>query len=231
MTRFLAKFAFAVWCLAAAGLLASCGPGAEKAEEHIKKGNALVAEGMHEAALAEFKKAAELNKDSVEAHIQIGNAHRALKKHDEALAAYGVAKKVDRSSAKPYLASARLRMELGHIEAAVADLDQVTELDPGNLEGMLLQGQVSMVPRPLPGGGTGVPQVSLERAQLNLETVAQKTPDNIEAYYWLARLYEKLEKKDKALAAWSKVRELAGTKPEHAKMAAEVAEALARLKK
>ena len=231
MTRFLARCVFAAWWLAAVGLVASCGSGAEKAEEYLKKGNALVAEGKHEAAIAEFKKAAELNKDSVEALILIGDAYRTLKKYDEALAAYSQAKKAVRSSAKPYLASARLQMETGHVDSAVADLDQVTELDPGNLEGMLLQGKVSMMPRALPGGGTGVPDVSLERARLNLETVVQKTPDNVEARYWLARLYEKLGKKDEAFAAWSKVRELAGNKPEHAEIAPEIAEALERLKR
>jgi cytochrome c-type biogenesis protein CcmH/NrfG len=88
-----------------------------------------------------------------------------------------------------------------------------------------------MLPRRLPDGGAGVPHVSLERAQLNLEAAVQKAPDNIEARYWLAKLYETLQMPDKALAAWTKAGELAGTKPEHARMAPEIAEAIARLKR
>lgn len=230
MTPWSAKLAFVLWSFCTALLLGACGSGAEQAAEHIKKGNALVAEGKHEAAIAEFKKAADLNKDSIEPLILTGDAYRALKKYDEALAAYGAARKADRKSAKPYLASARLRMETGHVDQAVADLDQVTELDPGNLEGMLLQGEVSMLPRALPGGGMGVPPVSLERARLNLETVVQKAPDNVEAHYWLARLYEQTGKKDQAKAIWTKARDLTAGKPEHAKLAPEIAEALNRLK-
>lgn len=231
-TRPLSKIVRFAGMLMLAVALVACGEGGkEQAGQHLKKGQALMAEGKHEAAVAELKKAAELSKDSADPHVALGNAYAALKKNDEALAAFAAAKKADRASAKPYLASARLRMALGHITAAVADIDQVTELDPGNLEGMLLQGQASLMPHKLPDGSTGISQVSLDRARLNLETVTQKTPDNLEAQYWLAKLYERIGEKEKALAAWSKVGELAKGKPDAAKTAAEVAEALARLKR
>jgi tetratricopeptide (TPR) repeat protein len=232
MARLMGGFRTVVAGLAMAALINACGPGgAEKAQEHIKKGNALVAEGRHEAAIAEFTKAAELNRDSIEPHILMGNTYRALKKYDEAFAAYGAAKRIDRRSPRPHLASAMARIDRGEIDKAIAEADQATEVDPGNIEGMILQGRVSMIPRPLPGGGTGVPPVSLDRAQLNLETAVQKAPDNVEGRYWLATLYEMLGKKEQALAEWTKVRELAGNKPEHAKMVPEVAEAIARLKR
>jgi len=232
MTGPLSKLAKLAGMLALAVALTACGDGGkEQADQHLKKGQSLAAEGKHEAAVGEFKKAAELNKDFVDAYIQLGSAYLALKKHDEAFAAFAAAKKADRASAKPYLASARARMALGQVAAAVADLDQVTELDPGNLEGMLLQGEASMMPQKQLDGSMSVGQVSLDRARLNLETVAQKTPDNIEAQYWLAKLYEKIGQKDKAIAAWGKVGELAKGKPDAAGTASEVAEALARLKR
>lgn len=215
-----------------AALLGACGPGgAEKAAEYIKKGTTLAAEGKHEAAIAEFKKAAELNRDSIDPAILIGDSYRAMKKYDEAFAAYGAAKKIDRTSPKPHLASARARLDRGEVELAIAEADQATEVDPGNLEGMILQGRISMLPRRLPDGSTGVPQVSLDRAQLNLETAVQRAPDNVEARYWLAKLYETLKMQDKALAEWTKAGELAAKKPAHAKMAPEIAEAIARLKR
>lgn len=222
---------WAAAAILAVALASGCGPGgAEKAQEHLKKGQALVAEGKHEAAVAEFKKAAELNRDLAEAHVHLGNAYAALKKYDEALAAFAAGKKADRASPKPYLGNARVHMAMGQATAAIADLDQVTEVDPGNLEGMLLQGQASMMPQKLPDGTTGLSQVTLDRARLNLETFTQKMPDNVEGHYWLAKLYEKTGQKDKAVAAWAKVGELAKGKPDAAKMAGEVAEALARLR-
>ena len=86
-----------------------------------------------------------------------------------------------------------------------------------------------MMPRPLPEGGTGVPKASLERAELNLETAVGMAPDNLQASHGLALAREKLGKKDQAKEAWTRVRDLAASKPEHAKIAAEATEALSRL--
>ena len=232
MVRVSRRFLAIAAGLMLAALVGACGPGgAEKAAEYIKKGTALAAEGKHEAAIAEFKKAAELSRDTIDPLILIGDSYRAMKKYDEAFAAYGTAKKIDRTSPRPHLASALARLDRGEVDLAIAEADQATEVDPGNLAGMILQGRVSMLPRRLPDGGTGVPPVSLERAQLNLEAAVQKAPDNIEARYWLAKLYETLKMQDKALAAWAKAGELAANKPEHAKIAPEIAEAIERLKR
>ncbi|MEK7245786.1 MAG: tetratricopeptide repeat protein, partial [Pseudomonadota bacterium] len=200
MVRVSRRFLALAAGLMLAALLGACGPGgAERAAEHVKKGAALAAEGKPEAAIAEFKKAAELDRDTIEPHLLIGDAYRAMKKYDEAFAAYGAAKKIDRASPKPHLASALARLDRGEVEQAIAEADQATEVDPGNLTGMILQGRVSMLPRRLPDGGTGVPSVSLERAQLSLEAAVQKAPDNVEARYWLAKLYETLKMPEKAL--------------------------------
>ena len=232
MVRVSRRFLALAAGLMLAALLGACGPGgAEQAQEHVKKGAALATEGKHEAAIAEFKKAAELNRDTLEPHILMGDAYRAMKKYDEAFAAYGAAKKINRASPRPHLASALARLDRGEVDQAIAEADQATEVDPGNLAGMILQGRVSMLPRRLPDGSTGVPPVSLERARLNLETAVQKAPDNVEARYWLAKLYDQIGEKDRALAAWTKLSEIASAKPDHAKMAPEIAEAIARLKR
>ena len=232
MVRVSKKFFALTAMLMLAAFLGACGPGgAEKATGHVMKGTALAAEGKHEAAIAEFKKAAELNPDALDPQILMGDAYRAMKKYDEALAAYGVAKKINRASPKPHLASALAYLDRNEVDKASAEADQATEVDPGNLAGMILQGRVSMLPRRLPEGGIGVPRVSLERARLNLETAVQKAPDNVEARYWLAKFYDQIGEKDRALAAWTKAGELAASKPEHAKVAPEIAEAIARLKR
>ena len=221
-----------LFALALVMALGACGESsAEKASAHVKTGVQLAAENKHDAAIAEFKKAAELNRDSIEPHIRMGDSYRALKKYDEALAAYGTAKKIDRTSPRPHLASAYAYLDRGEIDKAIAEADQATEVNPGNLEGMILQGRSSMQPRRLPDGTTGVPQVSLDRARLNLEAAAQKAPDNVDVRYWLAKLYDQIGEKDRAMAAWTKASELAAGKPEHAKLTPEIAEAIARLKR
>lgn len=222
----------AAWLLVGAAFLASCGPGAaERAQEHVKKGSALVAEGKYEAAVVELTKAVELNRDSIEAHTQLGNAYRGLKQYDKAFEVYRGAKKIDRYVVGPHIENAKALVETGQIEPAIDELNHVVELDPKQLEAIILLGRVSMMPRRLPGGGTGVPKASLERAELNLEAAVQMAPDNLEANSQLARAREKLGKKDKAREAWTKVRDLATGKPEHARLAAEALESLERLKR
>lgn len=90
---------------------------------------------------------------------------------------------------------------------------------------------VRMMPRPLPGGGTGVPKESLERAELNLEAATRLAPDNLEAHHELAILRETLGKRGQAREAWTKVRDLAAGKPEHARLTAQAVDALARLER
>jgi tetratricopeptide (TPR) repeat protein len=220
------------WLLVGAVVLASCGPGAaERAQEHLKNGTALVAEGRYEAAVGELGKAVELNRDSIDAYTQLGNAHRGLKQYDKAFEAYRAAKKIDRYVTRPHIENARALVETGQIEAAIDELNHVIELDPKDRETMVLLGQVSMMPRPLPGGGTGVPKESLERALLNLETVVRVTPDHLQAHYLLAQAREKAALKDQAREAWSKVHELASGKSDQARIAAEATAALERLKR
>jgi tetratricopeptide (TPR) repeat protein len=211
--------------------LAACGPGpAERGREHARRGAALVAEGKYEAAVAELEQAAALDKDSIEAHTMLGNAYRGLKQYDRAFEAYRAAKKVDRYVTRPHIENARALVETGQIEPAIDQLNHVIELDSRNLEAMLLLGEVSMMPRPLPEGGTGVPAASLERAELNLETAVALAPEDLRARRLLAQAYEKAGRKDKAREAWARVRSLAGGKPDEAAVAAEAARALDRLR-
>jgi len=213
-------------------VLASCGPSAsERAQEHVRQGTALVSEAKYEAAVTELQKAVELNKDSLEGYTQLGNAYRGLKQYDKAIEAYRAAKKVDRYVTRPHIENAKALVEMGQIDPAIDALNHVIELDSKNLEAMLLLGRVSLMPRPLPEGGIGVPRASLERAELNLESAVGIAPDKVTAYHELALVQEQLGKKEPARASWAKVRELAAGKPDQAKLAAEATQALDRLKR
>jgi tetratricopeptide (TPR) repeat protein len=214
--------------LLAAALAAGCGGGAERAQDHLKAGAALNAEGKHEAAVAELTKAVAASRESVDAHTELGNAYRALKQYDRAFEAYAAAKKADRWATRPHLENARALVETGQVEPAISQLTLLVELDPKHLEALILLGQVSMLERPLADGQRGVPPASVERAELNLDAAVALKPDSLAAHHGLAQARERLGKKEDARASWTRVRELAGA---DARLAAEAEQALARLKR
>jgi Flp pilus assembly protein TadD len=174
-------------------VIASCGGDREKLNEHLTQGKALIARGDYEAASAELLKATALDKNSAEAWLQLGHAYAGLKKHDVALSAYVAAKKLDRHSVAPYVAHAKVQTELGKIEAATTELNLVVEMDPKNLEALILLGRVSQMPHKLPDGSTGVSRASLERAELNLQAAATLAPDNVEVKRELEKVRTKLK--------------------------------------
>ena len=208
---------------------AGCGEGAKKSDEHLAAGQALLDQGKYDAALPQLQRAVELNKDSIPAQIALGNAYRGLKRYDDALDAFRAAKKIDRYVTAPHVASAMTRVETGQIALAIDELNHVIELDPKNLQAKILLGRVSMMPHLLPDGTIGISKASLERAEMNLEVATQAAPDNIEAQRELALAYEKLGKKPEAVKAWSKVSDLAATRP-NSQFGREAVEALERLK-
>ena len=181
------RFAYAL-VLATALFAAGCGGNTEKLAQHIAQGKTLLAEGKFDAAAAELLMATALDKNSMEAWLQLGHAYAAQKKYDVALAAYVAAKRIDRHSIAPHVAHAKVQVELGHIEQATTELNFVVEMDPKNLEALLLLGKVSQMPTRLPDGTTGVSQASLERAELNLEAAATLAPQDAEVKSGLARV-------------------------------------------
>lgn len=209
--------------------VAGCGGDAEKLAQHLTQGKALLAEGKYEAAAAEFSKATALDKNSMDAWLQLGHAYAGQKKYDVALAAYVAAKKIDRHSIAPHVAHAKVQIELGQIERATTELNFVVEMDPKNLEALILLGRVSQMPHKLPDGSTGVSKASLERAELNLEAATTLAPQNAEAKFELAKLYAKLDKRDQAIAALKQLQSLAETDPAAKKLSPDIAQALKAL--
>ena len=181
--------------LALALLGAGCGGGAEKVAQHIAKGKELLAAGKYDAAAAELSMATAEDKNSMEAWLQLGNAYAGQKRYDVALAAYVAAKKIDRHSIAPHVAHAKVQVALGRIEQATTELNFVVEMDPKNLEALVLLGKVSQMPSKLPDGTSGVSRTSLERAELNLEAAATLAPQDADVKSELASVRGKLGKK------------------------------------
>ncbi len=169
-------------------LLAGCGGGAEKQLQQLAKGKTLLAEGKYEAAATELKAATEQDKNSMDAWLQLGYAYHGMKRYDDALAAFVAAKRIDRHSVVPHVAHAKVQIETGKIELATTELNFVVEMDPKNLEALILLGKVSLMPTKQPDGTIGVSKASLERAELNLQAAATLAPENAEVKAELAKL-------------------------------------------
>jgi len=177
--------------LASALLIAGCGGGGGE-KESLKQGKVLLAEGKYEAAVAELSKATAEDRNSMEAWLNLGHAYRGLKKYDNALSAYVAAKKIDRHSIAPHVAHAKVQIELGNVELATTELNFVVEMDPKNLEALILLGKVSQLPTKQPDGTMAPSRASLERAELNLEAAATLAPQNADVKSELASVRNKL---------------------------------------
>ena len=175
--------------------LAGCGGGAEDLARQLAQGKSLLAEGKHQAAADVLLKATALDKHSMEAWLQLGHAYAGMKKHDVALAAYVAAKRIDRHSVLPHVAHAKVQIEMGNVALATTELNFVVEMDPKNLEALILLGRVSQMPHKLPDGTVGVSKADLERAELNLQAAASLAPQNEEVKLELAKLKKTVEKK------------------------------------
>jgi len=180
--------------LALATLAGGCG-GAEKLDQQLAKGKALLAEGKHEAAAAALKAATEQDKNSHEAWLNLGHAYRGMKKNEEALAAYVAAKRIDRHSILPHLAHAKVQIDLGRIALATNELNFVVEMEPKNLEALVLLGRISQLPREQPDGTRGVTRLDLERAELNLNAASLLAPNDAAIREELAKVRALLAKK------------------------------------
>ena len=172
-------------------ILAACSSG-EEAAQHVARGKALLGENKYEAAAAELSKATALDKNSMEAWLNLGHAYRGLKQHDTALAAYVAAKRLDRHSVAPHIAHAKVQLDLGRVDQATTELNFVVEMDPKNLEALILLGQVSQLPHKMEDGTVGVSSASLERAELNLDAATRLDPKNAVAQAELASVRRKL---------------------------------------
>jgi len=111
------------------------------------------------------------------------------------------------------VAHAKVQLELERVELATTELNFVVEMDPKNLEALILLGQVSQLPHKLPDGTTGVSKAGLERAELNLQAATAIAPQSAEANFELAKVSQKLGKAEQAAAAWRQLESLAAADP------------------
>ncbi len=107
---------------------------------HVKEGRRLLAQGAHQAALAEFNSALAISPYLADTLFHRGCVHEATGQVEEALADFDQALACDPQHALSYLHRGRIRSEKGEIDPALADFDQVMSIRPNDAECYLNRG-------------------------------------------------------------------------------------------
>ncbi len=89
------------------------------------------ARGRHEEAIAEARKAQELDPLSLGINLGLGTAHYLARRFDKTIELYRKALKFDQHASGYALMGAAL-LQQGRIGNAIAQLEKAVELDPGN---------------------------------------------------------------------------------------------------
>jgi len=107
---------------------------------HLKEGRKLLAQGAHQAALAEFDNALAISPYLAEALYHRGCVHEATGRVEAALADFDQALNCDPQHALSYLHRGRIRSEKGEVDPALADFGQVMIMRPNDAECYLNRG-------------------------------------------------------------------------------------------
>lgn len=90
--------------------------------------------GGVEGAIAEFRKAAQLNPSSAEAHRYLSLAYRLDGRLEDAIATYQKAAEVNPEAGWPRVGLGKLYLDIGRVEEAIAEFKQATRLKPDDDE-------------------------------------------------------------------------------------------------
>jgi tetratricopeptide (TPR) repeat protein len=107
---------------------------------HLREGRKLLAQGAHQAALAEFNSALAISPYLAEALYHRGCVHEATGQVEQALEDFDQALSCDPQHALSYLHRGRIRSERGDVDPALADFDQVMTMRPNDAECYLNRG-------------------------------------------------------------------------------------------
>jgi Tfp pilus assembly protein PilF len=107
---------------------------------HLREGRKLLAQGAHQAALAEFNNALAISPYLADALYHRGCVHEATGQVEQALADFDQALRCDPQHALSYLHRGRIRSDKGDVHPALADFDQVMIMRPNDAECYLNRG-------------------------------------------------------------------------------------------
>ena len=163
----------------------------------LERGNAALADGDVDGAIAAYQEVLAVAPDLPEVHHNLGLAYKRKEMWDEAGAEFRKAGELDPDFAEPHGALAVMLANAGHRDEAIVELEQAVELDPENVEYLY---NLAILYR-----DSGKPREA-EEAFVALEEL---DPDNPEIQYHLATTLLGLGKMDEAIARLEKYVEIA----------------------
>jgi Flp pilus assembly protein TadD len=163
----------------------------------LDKGNAALADGDVDGAIATYQEVLAVAPDLPEVHHNLGLAYKRKEMWDEAGTEFRKAAELDPDFAEPHGALAVLLANAGHRDEAIVELEQAVELDPENVEYLYNLGILYK--------DSGRAR-DAEEAFLTLE---EMDPDNPEIQYHMGTTLLGLGKMDEAIARLEKYVETA----------------------
>lgn len=131
LARCLAPLAFVL-------VLAACDSPEERAETHYLRGQELLAEGVPEKALLEFRNALQLNERHAGAHFAVGEMMETRGDFGMALAHFTQASEIDPQITEAWFKRAQIQLLANNVDQALRNIERFLVLEPGRAEGHAL---------------------------------------------------------------------------------------------
>ncbi len=170
---------------------------AEALAGQLDQGNAALAGGDVDGAIAAYEEVLAAAPDLPEVHHNLGLAYKRKEEYDRAGEEFRKAAELDPDFAEPHGALAVLLANAGHRDEAIVEAEQAVELDPENVEYLY---NLAVLYK-----DSGKPREA-EKAFLALE---EMVPDNPEIQYHMGTTLLGLGRMDEAIARLEKYVEMA----------------------
>ncbi|MFH1176314.1 MAG: tetratricopeptide repeat protein [Acidobacteriota bacterium] len=137
--------------LLAALLLAAPAAGADKAQQYMEQGSALVSQKRHLEAIQAFTLAIEADPKQAEGYRKRAISRKAIGDYKEAIKDYDQAIELDPTSSRAYNGRGETKLSLKDRDGAIADINKAVELDPENANAWFVLGRFNEEAGNLPG--------------------------------------------------------------------------------
>ncbi len=115
----------------------------QEANVHYNSGNLWAGKKEHERAIAEYRRALEMDDSRYPTWFNMGNSLRALERYDEAAEAYGEAARKRKDFLAAHLRQGSALVKAGDLPGAREAYERAAEIRPGNFEAQLALGRIA----------------------------------------------------------------------------------------
>lgn len=165
------------------------------------RAKALVGLKEYEAAIEDFKKVTDINKDYTPALIARGEMYLDIGAADRALPDFQAAVKADRSNIKAQFGLGKAFAMLGGAQQAIGPLDNVIKADPKNAEAYRLR-------------GSAYAGFKMDKAMADLQEAVSLDPDDYQSYFFMGVIFLRAEDYPQAVKFFDKAIETYKPKPD-----------------